>query len=150
VTTPKPILTEEQRKQSIGLESPPLVFEVEKGHVLRFADAIGDPNPLWNDERAARGSRYVGLVAPPTFLRAARLEVDLPFEAPKRRLDAGSAWEYFEPVRPGDTITCVARIEEVYERPGRLGTMLFIVTLVRYTNQRGKLAATQRMTLIRY
>lgn len=31
MTTPKPILTEEQRKQAIGLESPPLVFEVEKG-----------------------------------------------------------------------------------------------------------------------
>ena len=65
-------------------------------------------------------------------------------------LDGGSAWEYFQPVRPGDRITAVARLESLTEREGRLGRMLFAVYVIEYTNQSGAPVATQRNTLIRY
>ncbi|MCE2465561.1 MAG: MaoC family dehydratase N-terminal domain-containing protein [Dehalococcoidia bacterium] len=44
------------RNRAIGVESPPQVLEVEKGAIIRFAQAIGDPNPMWNDESEARRS----------------------------------------------------------------------------------------------
>ena len=34
----------------IGRESKPVVHEVEKGAIRRFAEALGDPNPLYQDE----------------------------------------------------------------------------------------------------
>ena len=68
----------------------------------------------------------------------------------QRVLDGGSAWEYFEPVRPGDQITMVRRLESLNERDGKLGKMLLAVYLVEYTNQSGKLVATQRSTIIRH
>ena len=86
------------RRDYIGQESPPEYLDVEKGHVRAFAEAIGDPNPLWSDEIATRRSRFGGIVAPPTFLRAARTQrlEDLPPDFPyKRLLDGGSEWEYF-------------------------------------------------------
>ncbi|MFN3974871.1 MAG: MaoC family dehydratase N-terminal domain-containing protein [Dehalococcoidia bacterium] len=144
------LLTEEQRRSLIGKGSKPVSTFVEKGHIRRFAEAIGDPNPLFNDEVAARQSRYGGLIAPPTFLRAVRsemVEVDLPGS---RLLDAGSEWEYFEPVRPGDTITATARIVDVRERPLRVGQAIFVIQEITYTNQFGQKVATQRSTLIRY
>ena len=34
----------------------------------RFADGIGDTNPLWRDEAYAAGTVYGGLPAPPSFV----------------------------------------------------------------------------------
>ncbi len=147
-----PLVTEEMRQKSIGAEGKPTVLEVEKGAIKRFAEALGDPNPLWNDEAAARKGRYGGIVAPPTFLRSIRFQrPDLPLEIPfNRLLDGGSEWEYFGPVRAGDRITAIARIADVSERSGRLGLMLFTVFEVTYTNQLDEVVATQRSTSIWY
>ena len=140
------------RQQAIGLEGPPVTTEVEKGAIIKFAQAIGDDNPVFNDEAAARESRYGGLIAPPTFLRSVTSSrVVLPFDFPfERRLDGGSEWEYFEPVRPGDRITAVARIEDINEREGRLGVMIITSTVNTYRNQFGKVVATQTGTSIAY
>ncbi|MDA1349146.1 MAG: MaoC family dehydratase N-terminal domain-containing protein, partial [Chloroflexi bacterium] len=62
-------LTPEMRA-AIGSESEPVTWEVEKGEIIRFAQAIGDPNPVYSDEAAARKSRHGGIIAPPTFLHA--------------------------------------------------------------------------------
>ena len=82
---------------------------------------------------------YGGLIAPPTFLRAIRVERPaLPFAVPYgRNLDGGSEWEFFEPVRIGDYITAQIEIDDIFERPGRLGTMLFTIYLTTYKNQLG-------------
>ena len=145
-------LTEEMRRQAIGVECAHITVEVEKGHIARFAEAVEDPNPLWTDEVAARKSRHGGIIAMPTFLRSIRPErPDFPFDVPfQRLLDGGSEWEYFEPVRVGDRITAVGRVTDISERSGRLGPMLFITVLNTYTNQLDQVVATQTSTLIRY
>ena len=145
-------LTEEMRREAIGREGVAKTVEVEKGAIIKFAEAIGDDNPVYCDEAAARGTRYGGLIAPPTFLRSVTApRPEYPFEAPFTRvLDGGSDWEYFEPVRPGDRITAVSRIEDVTERNGRIGLMLISTVVTTYTNQFGQVAATQTNTSIRY
>ena len=152
MSTPTPLLTEEMRQQAIGRESEPVTTDAEKGAIIRFAQAIGDDNPLFSDETAARHGRYGGLIAPPTFLRSmSSSRPELPFELPlTRMLDGGSDWEYFEPIRPGDRITAVASITDVSERTGRLGTMVFTTVVTTYRNQLGQVAATQTSTSIRY
>ena len=152
MSTAPSFLTEEMRRAAIGLESDPKTIEVEKGAIIKFAEAIGDENPVYNDEEAARASRYGGLIAPPTFLRSAvSARPELPFEVPfDRVLDGGSDWEYFEPVRPGDRITAVSRIEDINERNGRIGLMLISTIIITYTNQFGQVVATQTNTSIRY
>ena len=152
MSTEGSFLSQDMRAKAIGVEGAPSVLEVEKGAIMRFAQAVEDPNPLWNDEKAARETRYGGLVAPPTFLRSVGVDrPELPFDVPfDRLLDGGSDWEYFEPVRVGDRITAVARITDVSERSGRLGTMLLTVIEITYTNQFGQKVATQQGTTIRY
>ena len=152
MTTPPSFLTAEMREQAIGTESEPLTVEVEKGAIVKFAEAIGDDNPLWNDQAAARKTRYGGLIAPPTFLRSWRVDrPELPFELPfDRLLDGGSDWEYFQPVRPGDWITAVSRLTDLQERPGRMGLMILMTSLITYRNQFDEVVATQTSTSIRY
>lgn len=145
------IVTEEVRAQ-IGREFHRATVDIERGAVRRFAEAIGDPNPLFNNEQAARKTRFGGMIAPPTFCRsltAAIPNVKLDMTG-FGVLDGGSEWEYFEPIRPGDRITAVSRVADIRERTGRLGPMVFIVAETTYSNQFGEKCVVQRSTLIRY
>ena len=145
------VITQAMRN-AVGIQSEPVINDVEKGAVTRFAEAIGDDNPLYTDEVAARRSRFGGIIAPPTFLRSMKgtiikLETDMPFD---RRLDGGSDWEYFEPVRPRDRITVTSKLADIFEREGRMGRMVFLIREVSYKNQLDQLVAIQRSTLIYY
>ena len=152
MTVPDTFLTEEMRQQAVGCESQRVTADVEKGAIIKFAQAIEDANPVFNDEAAARNSRYGGLIAPPTFLRSvigprAEYPFDMPYD---RMLDGGSEWEYFEPVRPGDRITVVSRITDINERTGRMGLMVITTYVMTYKNQFDQVVATQTNTSIRY
>lgn len=148
------VITDELKKL-VGVEAAPAVWEVEKGAIKKFAESIGDTNPLWQDERYARKSRYGGIVTPPTFLasltndavRDAIFQLDLPV---KRVLNGGNELEFFQPIRPGDVITVTGKLADVREREGRMGRMLFMVFEYTYTNQFGEVAAVGRNTIIRY
>ena len=145
------VITQEMR-DAIGVESEPITHEIEKGAIIKFAEAIEDPNPLFNDEQPARTTCYGGLIPPPTFLRSiregpAKAQVRSPYPAV---LDGGSEWKHFEPVRPGDRITVTTKVADILERQGRLGNMLFITRETKYVNQFGQVVALQRDTLISY
>jgi len=144
-------VTDEVRKQ-IGLQSEAHVVEVERGAIRRFAEAIGDPNPLFHDEAAARKTRFGGTIAPPTFCRSLGAAIpEIKINMPQfRGLDGGSEWEYFEPIRPGDRIRVVTKIADIRESAGRLGPMVFITVETSYTNHHDQLCAVQRSTVIRY
>jgi acyl dehydratase len=144
-------VTEEAKKQ-IGSVSEPRTYDIERGAIRRFAEAIGDANPLFSDDKAARKSRFGGIIAPPTFCRSLtapgiEVKLDMPHF---RGLDGGSDWEYYEPIRPGDRITVQTRLADLRESDGRLGPMVFTTVETSYTNQHGEVCAIQRSTGIRY
>lgn len=45
-------------------------FAVEASHIMMFARAIGDPNPVYENESYAQGTEAGGIIAPPTFPQA--------------------------------------------------------------------------------
>jgi hypothetical protein len=67
-----------------------------------------------------------------------------------RILNGGQSSRYFERIRVGDVITGQLSLEDAYEREGKLGTMLFLVTRSRWRNQRGEPVREGRMTTIYY
>lgn len=146
------ILSDEQRQAILQWKGETVVLEVEAGHVRRFAEAIGDANPAFTDEGEARRSRYGGLIAPPTFLRAASstIPVVAALAAFDHILDAGSEWEYEAPVRVGDVITSAMGVKSVATRNLSIGPSVFVVFEATYRNQLEEVVARQRSTLIRY
>jgi acyl dehydratase len=137
----------------VGLESPPMTYDVEKGHVTRFAEAIGDMNAAYHDAEKAKRSRAGALIAPPTFGRAlfSGALPDAQAKTPyKRVLDGGSEWEYFEPVRVGEKLTVTAKYGGFKLRQGSMGEMLFVTMIQTYKLQNGKVACTQTSTRIYY
>jgi acyl dehydratase len=144
------MITEEMRK-AIGVESEPGVIEVEKETVRRVADALGDPNPLWRDDEYARKTSHGGIIAfPIAFHPSSRAgNPNVHYESPARgSAVGGDEWEFFEPVRPGDTITVTTKKVDFFEREGRQGKLLFTVTETTYRNQHGRVAMLARRTSI--
>ncbi|NQW19185.1 MAG: MaoC family dehydratase N-terminal domain-containing protein [Chloroflexi bacterium] len=142
----------EKLRSFIGLESIAVMYEIERHAVQRFACAIGDTNPLYTDREFAQATSYGGVIAPPTFLRSL-LPGDYPKLYPEpfaHILDGGSKYRYNEPVRVGDRITVVRKISDLFEKHGRMGTMLFKISEINYTNQESRLVAVQTTTTITY
>jgi acyl dehydratase len=135
-------------------------FEVEKGAIARFAEAVGDPNPLyWNPDVAAK-SAFGCIIAPPGFFGwperdAAELPNDLIALADllaeagySRILDGGIEMEFFKPVKAGDRLTVKTNIRNIMERSGKTGKAVFLFRDIAYSNQKGELVATVRSTTI--
>ena len=130
----------ERLKTRIGVDGPEVTAPVEAGHVRRFVEAIGDPNPRWTKE------------APPTFLVAlAPVSLHLADAEAYGQgwLNGGNRFEHFAPVMIGDQVTSKGRVVDVYDKAGSSGNMLFIIFETDYTNQRGELVARLRGTAIR-
>jgi acyl dehydratase len=135
----------------IGRESEPVVHEVEKGQVRRFAEALGDPSPISTDEAAARAAGYPALVAPPTFAVALasnerfRHSLDL---GTRNVLHGEQVFEYARPILAGDRITVRTRVADVQERAGASGPMDVIVIEDEGRDDRNELVFRTRATLI--
>lgn len=148
----KPLITDSMHS-AIGTESPALITEIEAGAIRKFAEAIGDSNPLYRDKFFAEKSPHGNIIAPPTFLRSLEIElVEVPETASlENLLDAGSEWEYFGLVRVGDQITATTILVDLKERSSKaIGQMLMISYETRYKDHLGTLVAKQRSTFIRY
>jgi acyl dehydratase len=120
--------------------------------VRAFIDAVEDSNPLWLDEGHAKKGPYGALVAPPEFLCSAMMSgsgvlPDVPMPS-KTGLEGADEWEFYEPIKIGDTITAVGEFVDIYTRNGKSGKMAFMIFDSTHTNQNGKLVAKSRITLI--
>lgn len=143
----------------IGVPSEPIIFKVEEGAIERYAQAMGDPNPLYNDPDYAAQTRHGRLLAPPGFtgwpVRATRSMEKL-FESlvkaggPARILDGGVEFEFFEPIGAGDVLTATLKIASITERDTRLGKTMFTTAETTYVNQKGKVVLKSRSTLLQF
>jgi acyl dehydratase len=111
----------------VGAESPIETVEVTAEAIRQFADAIGDDNPIYHDEAAARAAGHPALVAPPTYVTKFRVFVPaFAIDPIKMRLLHGEEeYIYSRPLYAGDTLTIQARIAEIRQRPSKGSIMTF-------------------------
>ncbi len=149
----------EKLQKLIGTRSEPVIFKVEEGAIQRYAEAIGDPNPLYNDIDYARKSKFGRLICPPGFtgwpvkhrrITEGPVELLVKAGAPTRLLDGGVEFEFFEPIGAGDMLAASTTITEITERQTRLGKTLFTSVEVKYVNQNGSLVLKAKQTFIMF
>ena len=135
----------------IGKEFDRYAFEVTQEDIAEFAASVGETNPVHCDAAYAKTTPHGGIVAPATFCIVFRSNAALPdlkLSYGARAFDGGKECVFHTPIRPGDTITGVDRIAEVYEKTGRSGNMIFVVRESELTNQNGDKVAVLRQILI--
>lgn len=142
-------------KRLIGKEYPPFSFEVEKGKIREFARAIGDMNPVYHDEEAAKREGFESLVAPPTFGTVCYAASGLMYTILEdlkvnliKLLQGGQEYEYFSPIQAGTVLTSTTKITDIFEKSGKAGTMHFFVIGTSYVDQNSRKLLTERLTFI--
>jgi acyl dehydratase len=133
-------------KKVIGHEFKPFSTTVEAGKVKLFCKAIGEEDPIYADEAAAKAAGYKAVPVPPTFLQA--ITNDDPEKGGLLRLlnvDIGlilhgeQHYDYYAPVYVGDKITCQQKVTDMYDKKG--GALWFVVSETSLKDQSGKLVA---------
>lgn len=141
-------------QNAAGKSFPPYEFRVERGKVREFADAVGDPNPVYRDPEAAKRAGLPGIPAPPTLLRT------FLYETPDAKNALGvkdwsyivhgeQEFEYLAPIYAGDVLTAQDRIVSISEKDSkRAGKLRIGVIETKFVNQRGETVQIARRTLV--
>jgi acyl dehydratase len=122
----------------IGIDVDVGTHEVSKEQMVAYAKAVGEINPLYLDEEAAKAGPYGTIIAPPLFYNMLSLQpgLDPRVKFGTSGFDAGQHAEFFEPIRAGDTISAKTQVADVYAKTGRTGAMVFTIRRTTYTNQK--------------
>jgi hypothetical protein len=142
-------------------------FPIEAGHVMAFARALGDPNPVYQDAQAAAESEPGVLIAPPTFTVAgAQWDPDYPLRPQPgqpwhgsasgpghlpdhgRWLHAEQEFVYHRTLRVGDVLTARVRPGAAWTKQGRSGRLQFTEHLTEYRDGAGELVVTARAVAV--
>ncbi|WP_454753674.1 MaoC family dehydratase N-terminal domain-containing protein [Cupriavidus necator] len=140
-------------KSLIGSKMLAGTVDVEKGRLRFFAKAIGEADPIYTDESAARDAGHPALPVPPTFLFCLNSEVgELRKTLEVLQMDLGrilhaeQAFDYHRMAYAGDVLHFETRVADVYDKKG--GALHFVVQETSVTNQKGDRVAELRSTLV--
>ena len=123
-----------------------------------YADAIGDPNPLYTDIHTSRNAGLDDVVAPPTLvcdtfrhygnpINMSGLPTFLENQSPATPLRAGNSYRFLRPVRPSDIISATHKVTRAWQKQGRSGALAFQEVEISYHNQQGELLAVNTEVL---
>ena len=144
-----------------------ITFPVEATHIMMFARAIGDTNPVYHDAEAAKKTEAGGIIPPPSFAQAvAQFDPEYHLRPkPDQKwfgsgktasgvegkpsssggLHAEQHYEYHLPVHAGDVLTAETLPGKSWERESkRAGKLTFRERVTEYRNQKGELVITAR------
>ncbi len=140
----------------IGYSFPPFPVSIERTKLRELALAIGDPDPVYQDQQAAQAAGYEDVPLLPTtatiFLfwenrrfieQLAELGLDV-----VRLIHREESYEYLGAMHPGETLTGVMTVLDGSTRRGPGDSTIDLVTLrLSYTNIDGQmvLVATTRL-----
>ena len=135
--------------KSEGALGAPFEMDIERGKIHEFARATGSENP-------AHFGRDP--IAPPTFLTTMFCWEDLvtgsdpwPKVDMSRERGMHAEQEYIfhgPPPTAGTRLVAQSRIDRIYEKQGRSGTLTFVEMVTEFRDEGGVLVAEAKMTAV--
>jgi acyl dehydratase len=126
-------------------------YEVSRVKIAEFADAIGDPNPLYRDRAAAQAAGYADVIAPPTFAivismaSAAQAVADPGLGLNYAMVVHGEQrFEYSRQLMAGDVVTAQPTISDIKEA----GRNVLMTTQTQIRTVDGEHVCTAYSTLV--
>jgi acyl dehydratase len=138
-------------------------YVVTKRDITRFAQAIGETNPIYFDENYTKSTKHGVILAPPLFCQiftfedvpadqlpkdGSPIEIDVPIPA-QRTVGGASSYEIFQRVKVGDQITVKSMLTDVFTKQGKSGKLYFVIVETKFSNQEKKLVAKETATYIK-
>ncbi|HTT51616.1 MAG TPA: MaoC family dehydratase N-terminal domain-containing protein [Streptosporangiaceae bacterium] len=126
-------------------------YEVSRVKIAEFADAIGDPSPVYRDRDAAVAAGYPDVIAPPTFpivvtMAASGSAVADPGLGINYAMvvHGEQRFEYSRPLRAGDVVTAESTIESIRD----VGRNVLMTTRTEVRTVGGEHVCTAFSTLV--
>lgn len=101
------------------------MYEVGRQKIREFADAIGDPDPVFRDPEAARAAGHPDVIAPPTFAIVVTLPAQgVLIEDPELGLDYSKvvhreqSFRHHRPIRAGDRLVSTVHVDGIRTAAG--------------------------------
>jgi acyl dehydratase len=134
-----------------GKEYNEVSFTVDRDHVVRFCDAIGEDNPVFRDPEAAKAAGYDEQIAPPTFITALQIQTsgqvvmdqDLGLNY-SMVVHGEQEYEYTRPLKVGETLRATPRIADIFSR----GPNEFLITEADVRDESGEIVCVARSTIL--
>jgi acyl dehydratase len=158
------------RDEVVGRSTGKSTLVIERGPVLRFAEAVTESSPIYRRRDAAQAAGFDDIPVPPTWFFSAAAHwgafaEDQPADAEPESsptmeiigqlmatggmvLHGEQEFTYHKPVTVGQTIRSEGEVVDLYEKATGDRTMTFLVTETRYFDEAGDLLVTARMNLI--
>ena len=128
-----------------GRQFMPYYFKVDEETILKYCEAIGEKNPIFNDAEAAKKMGYAGLLAPPTTACIYTMKGFLDeVEMPPGCIHAGQIFDFKNPAIVGDELTTNTTVLDKYEKRGKKFVIIEAVT----KNQAGQDIVRSRMNVV--
>jgi acyl dehydratase len=126
-------------------------YEVSRVKIAEFADAIGDPSPVYRDADAARAAGHPDVIAPPTFAIVVSMAgAGSAVADPGLGLDYSMVvhgeqqFEYSRPITAGDVVTAQATIASIRA----VGSLSMMTTRTEIRTVAGEHVCTAVSTLV--
>lgn len=138
-------------------------YAVTARDIKRFAQAIGEANPIHFDEAAAQAAGFETIVAPPLFCQVMTYEdhpldrlpadgspeelaVPLPAE---RTVGGGSEYQLHRLVRAGEEVTVTTSLQDITVKKGKTGPLYLVVVRTEFAGSDGKPIAAETATYVK-
>lgn len=140
-------------RTKIGHRFPPFQVEVEKGRLRLFAKAIGESNPIYFDESAAKQAGYRTIPAPPTFAFCLGRDIPDPTDTlTLLNIDLASVlhgeqgFDYHSLIYAGDILFAQKQITDIYDKKN--GALEFVEVRTGFHDAGGTLVCEARQTIV--
>ena len=139
--------------ESVGFETGETTHEVDRVSIRWFARALGEKNPIYYDQAAAKKAGFADVPAPPTFPTTFKDEQDailrdeVGFDFMKL-VHGGQEYEMPRPLVAGDVLKVRHRVADIYTKEGKSGAMIMVVVETTGRRPDGEIAFVGRSTVI--
>lgn len=147
------LLTDEH-KSWIGHADTPVTVEISQRDIIKYSVATEQTEEKFLSGKEAPLMFIFNIFAEPRLVKDLRPDglprgnsngPKLPL---KRVMAGGTKVRNFRAIYPGDVLTGVNRIQDLYEKPGSKGPLIFTVRELEVTNQDGLPVFTETQTSI--
>ena len=104
-------------KIQVGHRFSPLIYQISEDLIIKYAQAVDDPNPLYHDPAGSTSGPFKGMIAPPTLaslfvLKAYRTD----WVPPPGGIHLQQKFRFYEAMRPGDVLSVQAELTQKVKR----------------------------------
>jgi acyl dehydratase len=136
---------DELKSQFLNLEFDTKDFELDPEKVAMVARMSGETLPQFSDPS------HPDFQAPPAFIASLAAGRHLPIDFPKLGgipMDGGKAVTCIKPVRAGQPLSGKTHLHDIYDKSGRSGRMIFLVSRMELFDASGEHVATSDSRMV--